>query len=328
MVKNLLIWLISFILACVLSPIIIALSKKFKAKQTILHYVKEHKSKQGTPTMGGFIFILSTLVVSLCFFSANYLLAMVALAVMISYGLLGFLDDFIKIKYKQNLGLKAYQKAIGQVGIAILIALFAYNSNLVGSTLFVPFTNITIDLGWFIIPFNVFVFLALVNSVNLIDGMDGLASGVSTAYLIAFSFLISFISTNLAGTLFVEQSNLALIAYSMVGALMAYYAFNCFPAKIFMGDTGSLAIGGFITAIAVFSRLTLYVPILGIMYVLTALSDVIQVLHYKRTKRRVFLMAPLHHHFQKKGVHENRIVAIYILTTVFISIVTITLILI
>ena len=202
-----------------------------------------------------------------------------------------------------------------------------YRSNLVGTTVYIPFTKQTIELGWGIIPFIVFIYLAVVNSVNLIDGLDGLASGVSFVYIISFACVMLLYQTEFFGQGLMEIQNLQLLCFVMTGALLAYFTRNCFPASIFMGDTGSLALGGFITTLAVMSRLELYIPILGLVYVITALSDIIQVGYYKRTKKRVFLMAPLHHHFQKKGVNENKIVTIYIITTMMICLLTITLIL-
>lgn len=327
LVRNLYIFLVGFLFAALISPLIIYLIKKLKAKQTILHYVKEHESKNGTPTMGGLIFIISCTLVCVCFMWSDFLFAFLCLAVMIAYGLLGFLDDFLKIHFKQNLGLRAYQKIVGQVGIAIVIAVFAYKSNLIGSEVFIPFTNKTIDLGWFIVPFIVFVYLAVVNSVNLIDGLDGLCGGVSFVYIISFACVLLIYSQNISGQALTEMQNLQQICFCMGGCLLAYFSFNCYPAKIFMGDTGSLALGGLITTLAVFTRLELYIPILGICYVVTALSDIIQVLHFKRTKKRIFLMAPLHHHFQEKGVNENKITVIYIITTMIICLTTIALIL-
>ena len=188
-------FLATLIFAVLLSPLVILASKKLKASQTVLDYVKEHQSKSGTPTLGGIIFIVATLA-SVCFFTENFTLAILSLASMFAYGILGFLDDFIKIKYKQNLGLKPYQKIIGQVGIAAILAFFAYYSKLVGSNVYIPFVNQTINLGWGVIPLIILVYLALTNAVNLTDGLDGLASGVSATYLIGFfNILIIYANT-------------------------------------------------------------------------------------------------------------------------------------
>lgn len=316
-------FLAALIFSVLLSPLIIAASRKLKASQTVLDYVKEHKSKSGTPTLGGIIFIVASLI-AVCFFTKNFTLAILSLASMLGYGILGFLDDFIKIKYKQNLGLKPYQKLIGQLGLATIIAFFAYYSNLVGSTVFVPFVNITIDFSWGIIPFIILVYLAVTNAVNLTDGLDGLASGVSAAYLIGFfNLLLIYVNTISSPQLIMEYQNLAMVSVCAIGALIGFMCVNVFPAKIFMGDTGSLAIGGLLSSLAVFSRLELFVPILGIMFVVSAVSVIMQVLYFKKTKKRIFKMAPLHHHFQQKGVHENRITLVYIVITTVVSLLTV-----
>ncbi len=319
-VKCLFVMAFSFIIAFAISPIILFLCKKLKASQTILGYVEAHKIKQGTPTMGGFIFILGALIGSFFAFQGNYTFALLSIVIMISYGILGFLDDYIKIKNHQNLGLKAYQKIIGQVGVSLIIGIFVYNY--VGSSIAIPFTTQTLDLGIFIIPFIILFFVALVNSVNLIDGLDGLCGGVNIAYLVGFSLIVSLILNITSGSLLIELQNLQIVSYAVIGSLFAFLIFNGYPACIFMGDTGSLALGGFLSSIAVFSGLELYVLILGLPFVLTSLSDIIQVLYYKKTKKRIFLMAPLHHHFEKKGFNENKIVIVYTITTLFIGVLT------
>ncbi len=283
---------------------ILSLARKLKFSQTVLHYVDKHAGKSGTPTMGGLIFISSTILSTLFFIKGQAFWAILTLIIMLAYGMLGFLDDFIKIKFHQNEGLKPYQKIIGQVGISLVVALYVYFN--VGSQL--DLFGLTLDLGFFIIPFVMIFFVAVTNSVNLLDGLDGLASGVSGTYILFFGVILAIIG----GQAF---SNMAVASFAMFGSLLAYICFNGFPAKIFMGDTGSLALGGFIASIAVFSGLELIVPIMGLLYVLTALSDILQVAHYKRTHKRIFKMAPLHHHFEQLGVHENRIVTIYIIIT-------------
>lgn len=321
MTQILIAFLLSFAAAAILSPIVMKLLKRMHASQTILHYVEAHEGKQGTPTMGGIIFIFAAIITSIFVLKNDITLAIITLASMFGFGILGFLDDFIKVKYKQNQGLKAYQKIIGQVGLAVLIAFFAYYSSLVGTEIYVPFTNITLNLGWAYIPFCVFVFLAITNSVNLLDGLDGLAGGVSFVYLIGFMGIVALhlsAQTGQALNFIQEQNNLILISACMLGGLLVFLVLNGHPACVFMGDTGSLALGGFIAALAIFSRLSLYVLIIGLVYVITALSDILQVLHYKRTKRRIFKMAPLHHHFEKSGMHENKIVIVYIVITIIL----------
>lgn len=307
-VKIILITLVSAAVGLALALPIIALCKKMKAQQTILHYVEKHSSKSGTPTMGGIIFIIAALIGCAFFLWSNSFYGWLAMLVMVAFGLLGFLDDFIKIHFHQNEGLKPYQKIIGQAAIAIIIAVLIYFK--VGSKL--DFFGLSIDISWGIIPFAVLVFLAVVNSVNLTDGLDGLAGGVSLVYLLFFGAIVAFIGDE-------QMDMLSLASFAVCGGLIAFLSVNTFPAKIFMGDTGSLALGGFIACLGLFSGKALLIPIMGLMFVLSALSDIIQVAYYKKTKKRVFLMAPLHHHFEKKGVHENRIVTIYIIVTSLLS---------
>lgn len=318
--------LISFFVAVMLAPIIIKLIRKLKGGQPILGYVETHKNKEGTPTMGGLIFILGIVVAFFCFMNENVKLASIALGTMLGYGLLGFLDDFIKVKLKHNLGLKAYQKVIGQFGIAILVAVFVYLSPLVGTTIIVPFTNgLEINLAWGIIPFVVFVLIAITNSVNLTDGLDGLAGGVSLAYLFGFFVVLylyitkqEYMGSNLMQIN--ELYSILNLVGASIGGVIAFLCFNTYPAQVFMGDTGSLALGGLIGATCVLTKFELLLPMLGMMFVISAVSVILQVLYFKKTKKRIFLMAPLHHHFEKKGTHETKIVAIYIIITALLAV--------
>ena len=307
-IKYIVCGLLCLIFSCAIAPVVLMLCKKLKASQSILHYVDKHASKEGTPTMGGIIFLLA-LLLSACFlFERDTFLAVFAVAVTFAYALLGFLDDFLKVHFHHNEGLKPYQKIVGQVGIALIVAVFVYLSGRTSLTLF----NLTFDISWGVIPLVVLVLVATANSVNLTDGLDGLAGGVSFVYVLVFGVILALIG----GAEHLEISNLAMLCFGLCGGILGFLMFNCFPAKIFMGDTGSLGLGGFIGVVACLSGLELLIPIMGIMFVLSALSDIIQVFYYKRTKKRVFLMAPLHHHFEQKGVHENRIVTVYIVLTV------------
>ena len=310
---------VCFLTTLLFSPFVFKLTKKIKAGQTILHYVKEHSQKQGTPTMGGIMFILPAIVISLIFFKTDFLYAVMSLGVFLAYGVLGFLDDFIKVHYKQNLGLRAYQKIIGQLGISLIVAIFVYNT--IGTSIYIPFTNQLIDIGFWIIPTVVLIYVATVNSVNLIDGMDGLCSSTSISYLLFFAIILLLSGRSLTGIEYVEVNNLVLSMVCVIGALLAFLIFNVFPAKIFMGDTGSLALGGFIASVSIFSKMELLIPILGLVFVVTTLSDIIQVLYFKKTKKRVFKMAPLHHHFQMSGIHENKIVFCYFIVSFIINLI-------
>lgn len=302
MLEFFLVFLVGLALAVILGVPILKLCKKFHLSQTILHYVDKHAGKSGTPTMGGWIFIIASCLASAVFLRGEVYTPILILLTMLGYGILGFLDDFIKIKYHKNEGLKPYQKIIGQVALALILAIFAYFN--VGSE--IDLFGLKLDLGIFIIPFIVFFYVAVTNAVNLTDGLDGLATGVSGSYLLFFGIILALLGF----------PNYSIISFALLGSLVGFFLFNCFPAKIFMGDTGSLALGGAIASLAVFSGLELIMPIIGILFVLTVLSDILQVGYYKKTHKRIFKMAPLHHHFEQSGVHENRIVAVYIVITI------------
>lgn len=324
--KFFLIITISFIFCLILSPIIIKCVKRLKASQPVYEYVDMHAKKSGTPTMGGLIFIIGIIFSSLVFLKGQAKLSLVTIGVFFSFGLVGFLDDFLKIKHKQNLGLKPYQKIVFQVLISVIVSFFAYYNGLIGSSIYVPFCNIEINLGYFYIPFTILVFLATTNSVNLTDGLDGLAGGVSLSYLTSFAVIFYTIFLTLkdlgvSSLLLTEYSNLFIIIAASLGSLLAYLLFNSFPAKIFMGDTGSLALGGLIACLNIFTKQTLLIPLLGIMFVVSSVSVILQVAKYKLTKKRMFLMAPYHHHLEKKGMNETKICTIYIIITIIVGVI-------
>lgn len=317
-------FVICFLIAVIIAPLIIKELYKLKFGQNILIYVEKHKQKNGTATMGGLIFLISGIVGYFIFFNKNNRLATMSLISFIFFGVLGFLDDFIKIKFKQNEGLKPYQKIIGQLGISIILAIFVYKSNLVGTTCNIPFTTKTFDMGYFIIPFVIVVYLAIVNSVNLIDGLDGLCGGVSVFVIIAMCILIAIITKNYEGVALDEIRNINTFSLGIAGAVMGFLCFNSYPAKVFMGDTGSLALGGAIASLTIFSRNYFLIIIVGVMFVLTSLSVILQVASYKLTHKRIFKMSPLHHHFEQ-SIHETKVVAIYIIVTIIIGVLTISL---
>jgi phospho-N-acetylmuramoyl-pentapeptide-transferase len=235
----------------------------------------------------------------------------------LAYGVLGFLDDYLKIKTHKNLGLRAYQKIIGQGGIALLVSVFYYIYNRAG-TVVVPFANVTIDLGFWILPFTFLLFIATTNAVNLTDGLDGLAGGVTAVCLAAFSLLAVLVSKSVV-RVDELQAILNVVAVA-IGALLCYLLFNSNRATVFMGDTGSLFLGGFVAAVSLFCYMPLFVLVLGAMYVLSALSVIIQVAYFKFSGgKRVFLMAPFHHHLEKHGWGEARIVALYCIVTAVVA---------
>lgn len=316
-----------FIFTLIISPFIISLIKREKVKQVILNYVEAHSAKSGTPTMGGIIFLISISVVSLICFEGESSLAKMSVFIFLAYGIVGFLDDFIKFKFKRNLGLRAYQKIIFQLAISLGVGFFVWKSDLLGGECVIPFTSYVVDLGAWIIPVVAIIYLATTNAVNLTDGLDGLATSTTFAYMFMFTILSLVLTQNIFIGMdeiaLLEVKNMARLSSVVCGALLSFLVFNCFPAKIFMGDTGSLALGSLVASVAVFSKLSFYIPILGIMFVLSAVSVIMQVSYYKLTKKRIFLMAPLHHHFEKKGVHEVRITVCYTLVTLFVGVITI-----
>ena len=320
--------ILSFLLGTILMPVIIKLIRKLSCSQTILEYVQEHKSKQGTPTMGGVVFYISTLIVVVCLMKYSTELG-VAIGVGLGFALIGLMDDYIKVKFKQNLGLKPYQKIIGQVGIAVILACYIYFFSSNKGVIYLPFTFKAVDLGFWIIPFVIIVCLATTNSVNLTDGLDGLAGGVSVVYGGVFIALIS-IFVGLAfnageSDAFINvYKDMALLIAIFIGAIMAFLVFNTNKASIFMGDVGSLGIGGIFASTACIMGFELMLAIVGIMYVLSALSVILQVLYFKRTGgKRIFKMAPIHHHFQMCGHSEAKIGYIYQVITLMVGLITI-----
>jgi len=309
-------FLASFAIALALAPFIIIGLKKLKYGQEILKYVDWHKSKSGTPTMGGWIFIIPMVLLSFFILSQNTPLGLIAIVSSTSYGVLGFLDDFLKVRRHDNLGLRAYQKIIGQGGIAILVAIFYFMVNPEGRIL-IPFFNVSFDMGFWILPLAFLILVATTNAVNLTDGVDGLAGGVSIVYFAILGVLIGFVSNYIP----IEEGAVFLKIIGVTcGALLCYLIFNSNKAKVFMGDTGSLYLGGLVATLSLFSFMGLFILILGAMYVLSALSVIMQVAYFKATKgKRIFLMAPFHHHLEKKGWGEARIVALYCAITILVG---------
>ena len=294
-------------------PIIKGL-KKLRAGQNILEYVVQHEAKAGTPTMGGIIFIIPIVIVCLIEFTP---VSLVAMSLTLGFGLIGFLDDFIKIKFGRNLGLKAYQKIIAQLGLSAIGAYFVFAYKHIGAGVNIPFVD-EIDFGWGIIPFVIFIYIATTNSVNLTDGIDGLAGITSVGYFVVFSIIltIQYFVNNDSNPESAEQLfSLIAISVSAVGGLLGYLIFNTSPAKVFMGDTGSLALGATVASVAVMSKNPLFIATSGIMFVWSSISVIVQVIYFKLTKKRVFLMAPFHHHLEMKGMSETKIDILYFALT-------------
>lgn len=314
--------LVCFFITILIAPLIIKWLRKLKFGQEILVYVEQHKTKSGTPTMGGIIVILSAVIGYLIFLRKDNILATICILSLVFFGVLGFLDDFIKIRLKHNEGLKPYQKVIGQLGLSVILAVFIFMSDLVGTEIAIPFTNKVIDIGFWIIPFVIFYYVAVVNSVNLIDGLDGLCSGVSSVVILVLTIILTILQGLTSSVYFNELNNIIIVSLGVVGALFGILCFNGYPAKVFLGDTGSLAIGGFIASITALTKNYLLLPIVGIVYVLTTLSVIIQVMIFKITKKRVFKMSPLHHHFESY-MHESKVTLLYIISTILVCFITI-----
>lgn len=259
--------------------------------------------------MGGIAFVLAAILSAILFFHEWDKTFIVCLAVGLAFMIVGLLDDFLKRKHKENLGLRAWQKFLFQALIALFCGIYCYRAGI--TTLNLPFFKKSFSIGWGIVPVAVFVFLATVNAVNLTDGLDGLAAGCSVPFFAVMGIIV----------LLQDQGDgTAILSFCLTGSLLAYLLFNVHPASVFMGDTGSLALGGFAACIATFTGNALYIPLLGICFVLSVISVLIQVIYYKATGgKRVFLMAPIHHHFQQKGFSESRISYAYFVTTLFIG---------
>lgn len=328
-----LIWavLLSFAIANILGPVFIPWLKKKKFGQTIYDLgPQSHKVKQGTPTMGGIIFAIPMIIVPLVLSYAEkrWDFLPIALLCTLGFGAVGFVDDYIKISKKRSLGLTPMQKIVPQFVISLALALWAYFSPAVGSKLIVPFTGIEWDLGWFYIPVMVFVLVGTVNSANLLDGIDGLLSGCS---LIDFGTMALICMTLAAGTPDNgNYLNLMVFCGAAAGAVLGFLRFNSYPASVFMGDAGSFTIGGALVAVCMLTRLSLILPIIALAMLASSVSDIIQVGYFKYTKKktgtgkRVFRMAPLHHHFELGGMPETRIVALYMIVTTILCLLTLT----
>jgi len=312
--------IISILMSLCLGYFLIPLLRKLKFGQNVRDDgPKSHLAKTGTPTMGGFIFIIPLIVTMFLFFGYMSDLGLAALIVTIAYMLIGFGDDLLKVVFKRSLGLKAKYKLLGQISFALLFALYAYLHPDVGSVVIIPFLSIGWDLGIWYVPFVAFVVVATTNSVNLTDGLDGLAASVSFVVIAAFLSLILIFNFDLGfmGMQFADNyQSLAIFSTALSGAILGFLKYNKFPAKVFMGDTGSLALGGAIVAIAVLLRIPLFLPIAGLVFMMETLSVIIQVIYFKITGKRVFKMSPIHHHFELSGMSEKKIVKTFTIITI------------
>ena len=304
--------LLSFILSVIMGPVVIPILRKLKMKQTEREDgVKSHLKKAGTPTMGGVIILTSVVVTSL-FFIKDYPKIIPIMFVTVGFGLIGFLDDYLKVVMKRSDGLFPKQKMGLQILVTAVFAFYIVKVAQVPLTMLIPFTNGKyLDLGFLAVPMLFVVIIGTVNGVNFTDGLDGLASSVTV--LVATFFTVVAIGT---------KSGVEPITCAVVGALLGFLLFNVYPASVFMGDTGSLALGGFVASTAYVLQMPLFIVLVGLIYLVEVLSVIIQVTYFKKTGgKRIFKMAPIHHHFELCGWSETRVVAVFSIVTAILCLV-------
>lgn len=316
---NYLIWgVIALVLSVLLGIFVIPMLRRLKFGQEIREEGPAwHASKSGTPTMGGIIFILSIIVTLVAMFvwtasdgisMGNTVDLVLVILLSLAFGAIGFIDDYIKVVKKRNLGLTAAQKFSLQFVAALIFATVVAIGGSTGTVIDLPFTSVDFDLSWFYIPFVIFVMLATVNSVNLTDGLDGLATSIT----IVISIFYMLISTR------VGNHAMSLLAAVLCGSLVGFLLFNWKPAKVFMGDTGSLFLGGAVCGLAIMLKQPITLLIVGFVYVMETLSVIMQVTSYKLTGKRIFKMSPIHHHFEMCGWSEVTIVCVFSAVTVLL----------
>lgn len=304
--------LIAFILTAILGKIVIPILKKLKIGQSErLDGPRAHLKKQGTPTMGGIMMIISIVVVTLayCFLNRENkeMIPVVAIALAsIGFGIVGFIDDFKKVVLRNTEGLNPKLKMLGLLIISVIYTMFLVNYTNLGTDIIIPFINYDFILPiWIYIPFTIFVMLAATNAVNLTDGVDGLAGSVSAIMITA----ISVIAVKLG------YENISIFGAIVVGCCAGFLIYNFYKAKVMMGDTGSLLLGGVISSMTIYLKMPLWLIIIAIIPVIETLSVIFQVLYFRKTGKRLFRMSPLHHHFELTGWRENKVVAVFSLVT-------------
>jgi phospho-N-acetylmuramoyl-pentapeptide-transferase len=301
---------IAFVISAAIGPIAIPLLRRVKAGQVVRENgPKTHLGKTGTPTMGGIFFILSIVATSL-FYVRDYPQIIPVLIAVLGFGAVGFADDYLKVVKKRSLGLRAWQKALGQLVVAVILAVYLTVFTDTSLAMRLPFVGGYLDAGFFNIIFLLFIVIATVNGANFTDGLDGLLGSVTV--LIAAFFAVASVSL---------AAGITPVACAVVGALLGFLLYNLHPASVFMGDTGSLALGGFVAASAYMTGLPLFIPIVALVYAVEVLSVIIQVTYFKKTGKRVFRMAPIHHHFELMGWKETRVVAVFTAVTAVLCII-------
>ncbi|MGF3102469.1 phospho-N-acetylmuramoyl-pentapeptide-transferase [Rossellomorea sp. DUT-2] len=296
--------IMAFLVTVLLAPVFIPFLRRLKFGQSIRDEgPQSHQKKTGTPTMGGIVFLVSIVITTFVMTGKysepgpeTYLMILVT----VGFGLLGFLDDFIKVVMKRNLGLTSKQKLMGQIVISVIFYLI-FKQNDFPTTVSIPLTDFSFELGWFYCLFIIFWLVGFSNAVNLTDGLDGLVSGTSA---IAFGAL-AVLAWNQS------QYDVAIFGVAVVGAVLGFLVFNAHPAKVFMGDTGSLALGGAIATIAILTKLEIILILIGGVFVIETLSVILQVASFKTTGKRIFKMSPLHHHYELVGWSEWRVVVTF-----------------
>ena len=304
--------LVSFALSLVMGPLIIPVLRKMKMGQTEREEgVQSHLKKAGTPTMGGVIILGSILLTSLLYVK-DYPKIIPVLFLTLGFGLIGFLDDYLKVVMKRSDGLFPMQKMALQIVVTAIFAFYIVKVAHIPLTLLIPFSEGKyLDIGWLAIPLLFVAVIGTVNGTNFTDGLDGLASSVTV--LVATFFSVVAIG---------KQSGIEPVTCAVVGALMGFLLFNVYPASVFMGDTGSLALGGFVSAVAYMLQMPLFILIVGLIYLVEVASVIIQVTYFKKTGgKRIFKMAPIHHHFELCGWSETRVVAVFSIVTAFLCLV-------
>ena len=300
--------LISFAISAAAGPKIIGILRRLKAGQTVRDDGPQtHLKKNGTPTMGGIIFLLGVVVTCL-FYVKDYPKIIPVLFMTVGFGIVGFWDDYIKVVLKRSEGLTPGQKMAGQLVVTAVFAYYMVKYSEAGLTMLVPFCpGLTIDLGWLSIPLLFFVVIGTVNGTNFTDGLDGLASSVTVIVAVFFSVVALGTGTGIAP-----------VTLAVAGGLLGFLLFNVYPASVFMGDTGSLALGGFVASVAYMLNMPLFLLLVGLIYMVEVLSVIIQVTYFKATHgKRFFKMAPIHHHFEKCGWSETRVVTVFSIIEAF-----------
>ena len=303
--------IIAFAISALLGPVVIPFLRKLKVGQTERKELESHLKKNGTPTMGG-IMILASIIITSLFYVKDYPKIIPILFMTVGFGVIGFLDDYLKVVLRRSDGLLAWQKMILQIIVTGVFAVYMVKYSGVALTMLIPFSGGKyLDLGWLAIPVLFFAVVGTVNGTNFTDGLDGLASSVTI--MVATFFSVVAIGTN---------AGIAPITCAVVGALLGFLLFNVYPASVFMGDTGSLALGGFVVSTAYMMQMPLFILIVGLIYLVEVLSVIIQVTYFKKTGgKRFFKMAPIHHHFELCGWSETRVVAVFSIVTAILCLV-------